>query len=85
VHDHGGIVWDEIVGYLVAMVIAPTGWLWIGIGFLLFRGFDIFKPWPILWIDQRVTGGLGIMLDDLLAGLYTAGVMLLLNLTGWFT
>ncbi|WP_316365058.1 phosphatidylglycerophosphatase A family protein [Candidatus Thiodiazotropha sp. CDECU1] len=85
VHDHSGIVWDEIVGYLVAMAIAPAGWAWIAIGFLLFRGFDILKPWPILWIDRRVKGGLGIMLDDVVAGLFTAGTILLLNLTGWFS
>ncbi|MES9945978.1 MAG: phosphatidylglycerophosphatase A [Candidatus Thiodiazotropha sp.] len=85
VHDHSGIVWDEIVGYLVAMAIAPSGWAWITIGFLLFRGFDILKPWPILWIDRRVKGGLGIMLDDVVAGLFTAGTILLLNLTGWFS
>ncbi|MGD8914631.1 MAG: phosphatidylglycerophosphatase A [Candidatus Thiodiazotropha sp.] len=85
VHDHGGIVWDEIVGYLVGMAFAPSGWAWVVIGFLFFRLFDIFKPWPILWIDQRVKGGLGIMLDDLLAGLYTAGAIFLLDLTGWFS
>lgn len=85
VHDHSGIVWDEIVGYLVAMLLAPSGWVWIAIGFLLFRGFDILKPWPILWIDQRVKGGLGIMLDDVVAGLFTAGTLLLLNLTGWLS
>ena len=85
VHDHSGIVWDEIVGYLVAMTFAPSGWVWIVIGFLLFRVFDILKPWPILWIDQRMKGGMGIMLDDLLAGLYAAGAILLLNLTGWFS
>jgi phosphatidylglycerophosphatase A len=85
VHDHGGIVWDEIVGYLAGMTFAPSGWVWIVIGFLLFRLFDIFKPWPILWIDQRVKGGLGIMLDDLLAGLYTAGAIFLFDLTGWLS
>ncbi|MEW8001788.1 MAG: phosphatidylglycerophosphatase A [Candidatus Thiodiazotropha sp.] len=83
VHDHSGIVWDEIVGYLAAMAFAPPGWIWIVIGFLLFRLFDIFKPWPIRWIDRRVKGGLGIMLDDLAAGIYSAGVISLLNLTGW--
>ncbi|MET0070467.1 MAG: phosphatidylglycerophosphatase A [Candidatus Thiodiazotropha sp.] len=83
VHDHSGIVWDEIVGYLAAMTFAPAGWIWIVIGFLLFRLFDIFKPWPIRWIDRRVKGGLGIMLDDLAAGIYSAGVISLLNLTGW--
>jgi phosphatidylglycerophosphatase A len=85
VHDHSGIVWDEIVGYLVGMLFAPPGWVWIVVGFLFFRLFDILKPWPILWIDQRVKGGLGIMLDDLLAGLFTAAVIYLFNLTGWFS
>jgi phosphatidylglycerophosphatase A len=85
VHDHSGIVWDEIVGYLAAMGFAPHGWGWILIGFLLFRIFDILKPWPIYWVDRRVGGGLGIMLDDLLAGFYTAAAISLLNLTGWFT
>ncbi|MBT3058493.1 MAG: phosphatidylglycerophosphatase A [gamma proteobacterium symbiont of Ctena orbiculata] len=83
VHDHSGIVWDEMVGYLAAMAFAPPGWIWIVIGFLLFRLFDIFKPWPIRWIDRRVKGGLGIMLDDLAAGIYSAGAISLLNLTGW--
>lgn len=72
VHDHGSIVWDEIVGVLVALVAAPAGWLWILAGFCLFRLFDIWKPWPISWLDSRVEGGLGIMLDDLLAGIYVA-------------
>jgi phosphatidylglycerophosphatase A len=85
VHDHSGIVWDEIVGYLVGMLFAPPGWVWIVVGFLFFRLFDILKPWPILWIDQRVKGGLGIMLDDLLAGLFTTAVIYLFNLTGWFS
>ncbi|MEW8507970.1 MAG: phosphatidylglycerophosphatase A [Candidatus Thiodiazotropha sp.] len=85
VHDHSGIVWDEIVGYLAAMAFAPPGWVWIVIGFLLFRLFDIFKPWPIRWIDHRVDGGMGIMLDDLIAGLYSAGVISILDLTGWIS
>ncbi len=67
VHDHGGIVWDEIVGYLLTMAAAPPGWGWVLVGFLLFRLFDIVKPWPIRWVDARVTGGLGIMADDVLA------------------
>lgn len=70
VHDHPGIVWDEWVGFLVTLWLAPQGWLWLLAGFVLFRLFDIWKPWPIGWLDQRVHGGLGIMLDDLLAGLY---------------
>ncbi|MES9942590.1 MAG: phosphatidylglycerophosphatase A [Candidatus Thiodiazotropha sp. 6PLUC2] len=84
VHDHGGIVWDEIVGYLVTMTFAPEGWLWILVGFLLFRFFDIVKPWPIGWIDKRVGGGFGIMVDDLVAGLFAAGSLVLLNQWEWF-
>jgi phosphatidylglycerophosphatase A len=70
VHDHGGIVWDEWVGFLVTLWLAPSGWVWLLAGFVLFRLFDILKPWPIGWLDRRVGGGLGIMLDDLLAGFY---------------
>ena len=69
VHDHGGIVFDEIVGFLVVMIALPPTWPWIAAGFVLFRIFDIAKPWPIGWLDRRVRGGLGIMLDDLLAAL----------------
>ncbi|EGV51863.1 phosphatidylglycerophosphatase A [endosymbiont of Riftia pachyptila (vent Ph05)] len=82
VHDHGGIVWDEVVGYLVTMSLAPPGWLWLVLGFLLFRLFDILKPWPIRWIDRRVSGGFGIMFDDLLAGLFALVVMQAIELTG---
>jgi phosphatidylglycerophosphatase A len=78
VHDHPGIVWDEIVGYLVTMTLAPSGWLWIAIGFVLFRLFDVLKPWPIRWCDRRVHGGFGIMLDDLIAGLFAAAILQLL-------
>lgn len=70
VHDHPAIVWDEVVGYLVTMAAAPLDWRWALAGFVLFRLFDIVKPWPIRWIDRRVHGGLGIMLDDVLAGVY---------------
>lgn len=73
--DPGGIVWDEIAGFLVTMTLAPEGWQWIAIGFVLFRLFDIWKPWPILQIDQKVEGGLGIMLDDIIAGLYALIVL----------
>ncbi len=69
VHDHRGIVWDEIAGFLVTMTAAPAGIAWIIAGFALFRLFDIWKPWPISWLDREVGGGLGIMLDDLVAGL----------------
>ncbi|MEO7557498.1 MAG: phosphatidylglycerophosphatase A [Gammaproteobacteria bacterium] len=68
VDDHQGIVWDEMVGYLITMTAAPPGWFWIVLGFAWFRLFDIWKPWPIRTIDRRVKGGLGIMLDDIVAG-----------------
>ncbi len=68
VHDHPAIVWDEVVGYLITMAWAPTAWYWMAMGFVLFRLFDILKPWPVRWADRRVHGGLGIMLDDILAG-----------------
>ena len=68
VHDHPGIVWDEFAGYLVTMIPAPAGWPWVVAGFVLFRVFDIWKPWPVSWADRQLKGGLGIMVDDLLAG-----------------
>jgi phosphatidylglycerophosphatase A len=70
VHDHGGIVWDEIVGFLITMMAVPPDWRFILLGFVLFRLFDIWKPWPISWLDSKVSGGLGIMVDDVLAGIY---------------
>lgn len=80
VHDHPAIVWDEFVGFWLTMMalpvfnISPT-WYWLLLGFVLFRFFDIIKPWPIRLVDQKVNGGLGIMLDDLLAGIYAALVL----------
>ncbi|MDH3614305.1 MAG: phosphatidylglycerophosphatase A [Gammaproteobacteria bacterium] len=80
VHDHGGIVWDEITGMYVTLLVAPPLYsAWI-LGFLLFRAFDIVKPWPIRDLDHRLGGGVGIMLDDLVAALYAA---ILLALYGW--
>ncbi|MGB5259751.1 MAG: phosphatidylglycerophosphatase A [Gammaproteobacteria bacterium] len=75
VHDHPGIVWDEVIGFLVTMTAVPAGWEWVAGGFVLFRIFDIAKPWPIGWLDRQVHGGLGIMLDDLLAGVFAAAVL----------
>ena len=69
VHDHGGIVWDEIVGFLITMIAVPATLTNIVIGFFLFRFFDILKPWPVSWADRNVHGGFGIMLDDIFAGL----------------
>jgi phosphatidylglycerophosphatase A len=75
VHDHGGIVWDEFVGYWITMIAVPVDWIWALLGFILFRLFDILKPWPIGPVDRRVHGGLGIMLDDVLAGVMAAVVL----------
>ena len=72
VHDHGGIVWDEVAGYLLTMYWVDFSWQNLVLGFVLFRFFDILKPWPINWLDRQVDGGLGIMLDDLVAGLMAA-------------
>ncbi|OIN13772.1 phosphatidylglycerophosphatase A family protein [Oceanisphaera psychrotolerans] len=69
-HDHGAIVWDEIIGFGITMFAAPTGGWWILAGFVLFRLFDIVKPWPIRWFDRRIHGGFGIMFDDVIAGLF---------------
>lgn len=70
VHDHPGIVWDEFVGYWLTMAAAPQGWQWLVLGFVLFRLFDIVKPWPIRQADRHLGGGFGIMFDDVLAGVY---------------
>jgi phosphatidylglycerophosphatase A len=75
VDEYGGIVWDEMVGYWLAMAFAPPGWLWMLAGFGLFRLFDIIKPWPINALEVRVTGGLGVMLDDVLAAVYAMVVL----------
>ncbi len=76
--DPGAIVWDEILGFLVTMALAPPGWIWILLGFILFRLFDILKPWPIGALDRQVKGGLGILLDDLVAGVMAWGLLQLL-------
>jgi len=78
VHDHGGIVWDEFVGFWLTMLLAPPGLLWVVAGFVLFRFFDIVKPWPIRWLDRHMHGGLGIMIDDVLAGLFALACLQLL-------
>jgi len=71
VHDHGGIVWDELVGYWLAVALLPNQWQWLLAAFVLFRFFDILKPWPIGQLDRNCKGGFGIMIDDVLAGMYT--------------
>lgn len=80
VHDYSGIVWDEFAGFLLTMLAAPVGWGWIVAGFCLFRLFDVWKPWPVRVADRNIHGGLGIMLDDILAGIYA---FLCLQLLVW--
>ncbi|RMG27485.1 MAG: phosphatidylglycerophosphatase A [Gammaproteobacteria bacterium] len=74
--DPGAVVWDEIVGLLLALAGVPPDWPWVLAGLVLFRGLDILKPWPVSWVERRFHGGLGIMADDLVAG------ALVLALTG---
>jgi len=78
VHDHPAIVWDEFVGLWISLIpLVFIGFTWIGlvVGFILFRFFDIVKPWPISYIDKNIGGGVGIMLDDVAAGA-AAGICL---------
>ncbi|NOS87697.1 MAG: phosphatidylglycerophosphatase A [Methylococcaceae bacterium] len=77
-HDFGGIVWDEIAGLLITLWLVPFSWMNLFAGFVLFRFFDILKPWPIKWLDQQVQGGLGIMIDDVLAAVFAGGLLWLL-------
>jgi phosphatidylglycerophosphatase A len=79
--DPSAVVWDEIVGYMITMVAAPQGWEWLVLGFILFRIFDIWKPWPIKWADQKLHGGFGIMVDDVIAGLFSFAIIQALYFT----
>lgn len=79
VHDHGAIVWDEIVGFLITMFAVSPLLTNILLGFILFRLFDILKPWPIKAIDRSVHGGFGIMLDDVIAGVAACAILHLLQ------
>jgi phosphatidylglycerophosphatase A len=75
IDDPGFVVWDEFVGQWVALVPLlwlPFAWWWLAMGFVLFRLFDVAKPWPVSWADRTIEGGLGVMLDDVLAGIYAA-------------
>ena len=78
VSDPSIAVWDEFTGIwiaLVPLVATPAHWVWILVAFILFRIFDIAKPWPVSWADRSIGGGLGVMLDDVLAGAYAAIVL----------
>lgn len=79
VADHGGIVIDEIAAFLLVLACTPASIAWWVIAFLLFRVFDIVKPWPIRWADRAIKGGFGVMFDDVLAAGYAIGGILLLR------
>jgi phosphatidylglycerophosphatase A len=78
-HDHPAIVWDEVVGYLATCLMLPAEPLWLLLAFVLFRFFDIVKPWPIRDLDHRLHGGIGIMLDDIVAAAFAAVCLLLVR------
>ena len=68
--DHGSIVWDEIVAMMLVLTFTPNQWQWWLTAFLLFRLFDIWKPYPIRQFDAKLKNGFGVMFDDLLAAIY---------------
>ncbi|MEM6639301.1 MAG: phosphatidylglycerophosphatase A [Pseudomonadota bacterium] len=76
-HDHPGIVWDEFAGLFITLSVVPPTALNIVFGFVFFRLFDVLKPWPIRAVDHSMSGGLGIMLDDVIAGVFAAAALLL--------
>ena len=78
VHDHAGMVWDEVTAFLAVLFFTPATLFWQGFAFVLFRLFDIVKPMPIRYFDRNIRNGLGVMFDDLLAAFYT-----LLCVAGW--
>lgn len=78
VDDHRSLVWDEFVGQwlaLLPLLVMPAPWWMIVVGFALFRLFDVWKPWPIGWLDGHLKGGVGVMVDDVVAGVYAAIVL----------
>jgi len=81
VHDHGSIVWDEVAGMLITFLFVPITAASLLAGFVLFRIFDILKPWPIGVIDKRLHGGTGIMLDDIVAGIMACACLHIMMLT----
>jgi len=81
IEDPGVVVWDEFVGQWIALfplVVTPRAWPWVAVAFVLFRVFDVWKPWPASWADRNVKGGFGAMLDDVFAGAYAAMVLALM-------
>lgn len=84
--DPSEVVIDEVAGQLLTLAVVPPDWLSYALGFLFFRVFDILKPGPIGWADRKVKGGLGVMLDDIIAGILAGLLLYLLGKgTGWWT
>ena len=81
IEDPSLVVWDEYIGMWITLLMAPAGWPWMVVAFVLFRIFDIAKPWPVSWADEKVHGGFGAMLDDVIAGVYA---LLALQLIAFF-
>jgi phosphatidylglycerophosphatase A len=79
VHDHSGIVYDEVAGFLITMFMMPQSGALMIAGFILFRFFDAVKPWPISWFDKNLQGGFGILLDDVIAGLISLGCLMVIQ------
>jgi phosphatidylglycerophosphatase A len=73
--DHPAIVWDEVVAMAAVLAFTPPAWPWLLAAFIVFRFFDIVKPWPICYVDRNMKHGLGVMLDDALAALFSIGVI----------
>lgn len=78
--DHPAAVWDEVVGFLFVMIAIPPHWYFILLGFILFRIFDILKPWPIKLAEHIPPVGLGVMADDLVAAIYSWIILFILKL-----
>ena len=85
IHDFGRVNIDEVVGFLLVMLPFPCNWQYLFVGFILFRIFDILKPFPIGWVDKHIHGGFGMMFDDVIASLMTVLVMLLIQYGGFFS
>lgn len=75
VSDHGSMVWDEVVAFLLVLLLTPPGLLWQGFAFFAFRAFDVLKPPPIGHVDRTLKGGFGVMADDIIAAFYTLLLM----------
>jgi len=78
--DHPAAVWDEIASFPIVMIAIPFTWYYLLMGFVLFRIFDIWKPWPIRWFDRNVHGGFGVMLDDVIAALFAWVILFIITL-----